>query len=124
MGADWRWLASTKRLQRVSYGWDWDALGDDVKLVAASLKDNVFAALIELGEASREFHWKPWSHDAPWVHRDKLIGELVDVAHFIGNMLVALRVTDEEWEAAYQEKQEVNRQRQIDKYTVEHKERT
>lgn len=32
--------------------------------------------------------------------------------HFIANMLVAIGVTDDEFEAAYQAKQQVNRERQ------------
>lgn len=33
-------------------------------------------------------------------------------------MLVAIGVTDDEWEAAYQQKQAVNRQRQLDGYVA------
>lgn len=43
----------------------------------------------------------------------------MDVNHFIANMLVAVGVTDEEWEAAYRAKQQVNRDRQASKaYTA------
>jgi dimeric dUTPase (all-alpha-NTP-PPase superfamily) len=47
-----------------------------------------------------------------------VIEELVDVAHFIANCLVALDVSDAEWEAAYQAKQQVNRQRARDGYSA------
>lgn len=119
----WRWLESTKALQREAYGYDWDAIGHDLPLVTESLKDNLFAALVEFGEASREFSWKQWARDEPFINRQKLLMELIDVAHFMGNMLLALGVTDEEWEAAYQEKQQINRERQIRGYAVKDKEK-
>lgn len=68
---------------------------------------------------SREFAWKYWATDPAFVNRDHLIEELVDVNHFIANMLVAVGVTDEEWQAAYQAKQRVNRERQASRtYTA------
>lgn len=60
---------------------------------------------------SREFSWKYWARDRAFVIREKVLGELVDVVHFIANMLTAIGVTDDEWEAAYQAKQQVNRER-------------
>jgi dimeric dUTPase (all-alpha-NTP-PPase superfamily) len=42
----------------------------------------------------------------------------VDVVHFIGNMLVSLDCSDEEWEDAYQQKQRINRRRQIAGYSA------
>ena len=77
---------------------------------------------MELAEASREFSWKAWARDVAFYNRDRLVAELVDVSHFIANMLVAMGVTDEEWEAAYRAKQQINRQRQLDGYTVRDKE--
>ena len=38
--------------------------------------------------------------------------------HFMANILVAIGVTDDELEAAYQEKQAENRRRQIDGYVA------
>ena len=61
---------------------------------------------------SREFSWKYWATDDPFVNREEVIEELVDVNHFVANMLVAVGVTDDEWEAAYRGKQQVNRERQ------------
>jgi len=114
----WRWLASTVKLQDEAYG---VTPTRDVVTRAKLLKENLFAAIIELAEASREFSWKSWAHDIAFFNRDRLLEELVDVAHFIANMLVSMGVTDEEWEAAYQAKQAVNRQRQIDGYKVKEK---
>lgn len=50
------------------------------------------------------------------MNRQRVLDEIVDVLHFIANMLVTIGVTDDELEAAYQAKQEVNRQRQRDRY--------
>lgn len=74
-----------------------------------------------MGEVPREFSWKGWAHDEPFVNREALLGELVDVGHFLANCLVAIGVTDREWEAAYKAKQETNRQRQRDGYQVKEK---
>lgn len=114
----WRWLESTAALQREAFGHDWEAIGRTDTHVAASLKDNIFAALVELGEAAREFSWKSWAQDLPFVNRRRLIEELVDVAHFVANCLLALGVTDDEWENLYRAKQQVNRERQQRGYSA------
>lgn len=107
----WRWLDSTVALQRDYFGFDWEAIGRTTRNVAASLKDNSFAIAVELAEASVEYSWKHWATDEPFVNRERVIEELVDVGHFLANMLVALDVTDAEWEEHYQRKQEKNRRR-------------
>jgi len=113
----WRWLESTVALQREAYGFEWTGR-EPVSSVTDSLKGNLLAAIIELGEVSREFSWKYWAHDAPYVNRESMIGEIVDVGHFIANMLIAVGCTDEEWEEAYQEKQLINRERQKRGYSA------
>ena len=107
----WRWLASTVELQREAFGHDPLLVSEDIEKLCASLKDNTFQAIRELMEASLEFKSKDWSVDPPYVNRTPLVVELVDAAHFIANMLVNLRVTDEEWEALYRMKQDRNRRR-------------
>lgn len=74
--------------------------------------------MIEIAEVFREFSWKYWAQDNPFINREKVIGELVDVGHFIANCLVALDVSDAEWEAAYRAKQDENRRRQRDGYAA------
>lgn len=59
---------------------------------------------------AREFSWKHWATDQ-YVNRERILDEIVDVHHFTGGMLVALGVDDDEYEAAYQAKQQVNRER-------------
>ncbi len=73
--------------------------------------------MVELaGEVPREFHWKYWSHTEPFVNRSAVLEEIVDVMHFLANMLIAMGVTDGEFEEAYQAKQAINRARQEAKY--------
>lgn len=107
----WRWLESTVDLQRDYFRFDWEKIGRTPDQVAASLKDNTFAISVELAEAAVEYSWKHWATDEPFVNRERVLEELVDVGHFLANMLVAMGVTDAEWEAAYQAKQEKNRSR-------------
>jgi hypothetical protein len=107
----WRWLSSTRDLQRVAYG------DDDYPKSGEALADSVMmnhtALVVELGEAMKEVGWKPWiTENRGWVNRDAYVKELVDVGHFLANLLVAVGVTDGEWEALYRAKQEINLQRQ------------
>jgi hypothetical protein len=113
---DWRWLSSTRDLQREAFDLDPDRDLDDVGAQATRIKDNVLAAMVELVEMLNEVKWKYWSHEEPWVRRDLVLKEAVDVNHFVGNALVAMGVTDEEYEEAYQAKQEENRERQLRRY--------
>ena len=71
-----------------------------------------------MGEIPREFHWKSWSHARPFFHRARILEEVVDVMHFLANILVAVGVTDDEFEQAYQAKQAINRTRQRDGYAA------
>lgn len=117
--APFRWLASTRRLQEEAYGHV--AAPEDVAATARSLRENLMAALLEMAEVGREFSWKPWAHDEPYYERQRVLEELVDVSHFVANMLVAVGVTDDEWEAAYRAKQRQNLVRQMAGYKVKEK---
>ncbi len=116
---DWRWLESTAKLQREAYGFDASRLG--VRGQATSVKENVLPLVDEAMEVLHEVSWKYWAHDEPFVNRDQVLAECVDLAHFLGNILVAIGVNDAEWEAAYRGKQEINRQRQLEGYRVKEK---
>lgn len=113
--SEWRWLESTRRLQEEVYGKRFDVEGrpDDL---ADALMENYAAACVELGEFMQEVGWKSWAAPRGWVNRDAALGELVDAAHFVANLLVWLKVTDEEWERRYRAKQDVNRRRQASGY--------
>ena len=107
----WEWLRSTYELQTKTYGYAFPLPNE--KEEAQYLLWNVFATQQELAEAAVEFSWKPWAMDEPFVNRDRVVDELVDACHFIGNILVALGVTDEEWIERYKAKQEKNRRRAV-----------
>jgi hypothetical protein len=105
----WKWLESTKKLQEKSFGFklplpEGDALADYVTW-------NHSALVLEAGELLSEFGWKIWTKNRGWVNRELALKEAVDVGHFLANILAAIGVTDEEWVAAYQAKQQVNRDR-------------
>jgi hypothetical protein len=115
----WRWLESTKALQRDTFGIPFDPHND--RRVAMTVKENVLPAIVELTELLSEVSWKYWAHDAPFVNRLEVIREAVDVMHFVGNILVAMDVTDDEWEREYMAKQAENRRRQREGYEVREK---
>lgn len=108
----WRWLESTRRLQEEAYGVDFTALAANPDEVADSIVMNHTALIVELSEFLGEVGWKDWSVPRGWINRDAALGELVDAAHFLANILVRLGVTDDEWERRYRAKQDVNRARQ------------
>jgi dimeric dUTPase (all-alpha-NTP-PPase superfamily) len=113
----WKWLESTYKLQSQTYHYDLEGMVDAVKDGAVDAVDadyfdwNATAAVQELAELREEFSWKPWATDMPFINRDRIRDEAVDVLHFVGNMMVALGVTDKEFWEAYEQKQELNRQR-------------
>lgn len=109
--ADWNWLASTRALQQEAYGKDFDKPVDPDEF-ADSIVMNHSALIVELSEFMAEVGWKDWATPRGWVNRDAAVGELVDAAHFLANLLVRLDVTDKEWQERYQAKQQVNRTRQ------------
>jgi hypothetical protein len=109
----WKWLESTDRLQRETYGYGnmYEVARRDPSVLTEYLDWNQTAAVQELAEVREEFSWKPWAKDEPFVNRERVRDEIIDVLHFLGNMLTSIGVTDEELERAYQMKQEINRQR-------------
>lgn len=111
--ARWKWLRSTVDLQTEAFGVEYPLTGE---VLADYVRTNVTAIVAELGEALKEIGWKPWSTGQGYLYREAFLGELVDVGHFLANLLVAVGITDEEWEAAYQRKQQVNRERQAAGY--------
>lgn len=108
------WIEKTKYLQEEFYGqkfedFDHEQLVDWVRI-------NILAAEDELHEALGEISWKPWA-SAKYFNREAYLGEIVDVMHFIANLLAGAQITDEELNAAYLEKMERNRERQRQGYT-------
>lgn len=104
------WLSITQELQRERYKSDLVSL--EGPAYAASLRQNGFAAIVELGEYAQKRDWKPYKTEGRNEEtREDAIEELVDVLHHIANLLVLERVTDEELSAAYMKKVEKNRVR-------------
>jgi hypothetical protein len=110
----WRWLASTRRLQEEAYrDTNWPKSGE---ALADSVMMNVAALATELGEAAAEVGWKPWASPRGWVNRDAYLRELVDVGHFLANLVVGVGCSDTEWETLYTAKQALNLKRQLEGY--------
>lgn len=103
------WLNSTLDLQRSAYDVDPPYLEGDER--ADFIRWNVLAATDELHEALGEVGWKPWATDR-YFNRDAFVGELIDVMHFIANLLVTAGVTGDELSQKYHSKQSRNRYRQ------------
>lgn len=109
--SSWRWLDSTRELQVEAYGRDPGALdGSDRGEYWTSM---MFALTDEVSEFGKEVHWKPWSKNrGEIIDRSAALGELVDVQHFVANLLLSIGATEEEFWEAYREKQSRNRARQ------------
>jgi len=108
------WLNSTLDLQRSAFEIDPPYLKEDER--AEFIRWNVLAAEDELHEALNEVGWKPWATDR-YFNRDAFVGELIDVMHFIANLLVTAGVTGDELSQRYHSKQQRNRYRQEIGYT-------
>lgn len=107
------WLYDTHALQVEAFGVNPSTLENND--FAEYIRWNVLAAQVELSEFVQELEWKPWRHDNGRPDdeaRARAVEELVDVLHFVANLLVALRVGGRELTRAYQAKQQTNRDRQ------------
>lgn len=108
---DWNWLEDQRKLQVEAYGTDPETLSGDDR--AAYWTEMMYALDDEVHEFGNEVAWKSWAKNrGEIIDRDAAIGELVDVAFFLGNLLLTLGVTDEEFQSRYKEKLVRNRARQ------------
>lgn len=113
-------LKFQERLQRETYKIDVLNLAPEERV--QFIKDQVLAATDELHEALNETSWKPWSSTFGDVAEDAYFGELIDLFHFVMNlMLVAYPGLQPEAlaptiELRYMEKRKINVQRQADGY--------
>ncbi len=84
------------------------------------IRINVLAATDELHEALGEVDWKPWAHGKREVRKDAFIGELIDVWHFLMNLVLAAGYDAEEASVLFYDryvgKCEINERRQLDGY--------
>lgn len=109
------WLDLQHKLQVESFGVDPRVLSEEE--AAGYIQWNVLAATDELHEALQEVRWKPWATPyGGFVDRDRYVKELVDLLHFVANLLLVANVTGEELEVAYRSKHDVNAKRQEEGY--------
>jgi hypothetical protein len=113
-------LMFQERLQRETYKIDVLRLEPEARV--QFIKDQILAATDELHEALNETSWKPWSSTFGEVAEDAYFGELIDLIHFVMNLLlVAYPGLEPEAlapaiELRYLEKRKINVQRQEDGY--------
>ena len=116
------WLAETAKLQQECYGADYSVFhsdtDSDINATIDYMRWNMLAIDDELAEMRQAMSWKPWQHDEPYLDRDELIKEAVDVLHFVANIVCAAGATDEELDEIYLAKMDKNRARQRDGYRV------
>ena len=117
--SDWTWLGSTVRLQRQAYGHDPSRL--NTRQRAEGIRENVLALMVEAVELLNNVSWKYWAHDEPFVDRDEVLREAVDIGHFQANILTDAGISEEEYWEAYRAKQAINLERQVRGYNVKEK---
>lgn len=79
---------------------------------AEYVRSMVLAATDELHEAMHEVAWKPWKVDQGEIRdRPAYIEELVDVMHFIANLLLVVDADGEEVSQMYEHKMRTNMER-------------
>lgn len=119
------WIGEQERYQTETFKVDFKSMKKDPAKLTDYVTYNLFAAVHEIVEAGQETPWKPWANVDKaefWEsHREKFIGEIVDVMFFIANSLVAVGCTDQELNEAYYRKMAINRQRQAAGYDGKNK---
>lgn len=106
------WLEQTAELQRSAYGSDPDDFPFEKWITY--VREQTLAAFVELGEFIQNLNWKPWGKKKEFpddFDRIEAVEEIVDVLHFVANVLYALGVSDDELNEAYGKKMQVNRDR-------------
>jgi hypothetical protein len=113
-------LTMQERLQREAYATDIGQLTPEQRV--NFIKDMVLAATDELHEALAETSWKPWASTFGEVNDDAFFAELVDLVHFVMNLLLTAvpgadpaRVTAM-LVAGYEVKNAKNLRRQVEGY--------
>lgn len=105
------WLERTLELQRTTYKTNPPALEGEAR--AEYVRWNVLAAIDELTEFLDDFGWKPWAVNQGEIKdRPHAIEEIVDVMHFIANLLCVLDTSGDELDVIYRHKMAVNAARQ------------
>lgn len=109
-------MATQLELQTKSYGFEPSTLEGADR--ANYVRTMALAAVAELIETIDETSWKTWAKDQGAVHsREAFISELVDVWHFVMNLLLVVGCTPDEFFDGYMAKAEKNRRRQAEGYS-------
>lgn len=108
------WIDLTTSLQA-----NFMADGDPVLLEGEAkthfIQWNALAAITEIAEMLDEVGWKPWA-TSRHVNADRVIEEIVDVMHFLGDILRAVDCDGHQLTRVYLNKNLVNAGRQVDGY--------
>lgn len=102
------WLEETRKLQIEAYGRDPRLLEGEERI--EFIRWNTLAVVNEVMEMLDETGWKPWA-TSRHVNEDAAGGEVVDVLHFVANLLLAFGWDDGKLDAAYLRKMLKNRAR-------------
>lgn len=105
--------ANQREMQTTSFGADPMTLEGEERV--QYIKDMVLAATDELHEALGEVGWKPWA-TSRHVNDEALKGELIDLLHFVINLMLVAHLTPEEIHHRYFVKAARNKQRQAEGY--------
>jgi len=115
-------LTAQAQLQREAYGIDVNVADMTIESRVRYIKDMVLAATDELHEALNEAPWKPWTIGVPVINEEAFFAELVDVWHFVMNLLLVAHAgwtpdrVAVELAVRYTTKNRKNLQRQLDGY--------
>lgn len=106
-------LKLQRELQARINGYDVDEQSQEQRIDNISL--NVLATTDELHELLKEIGWKPWA-TSKHINYVEAQQELVDVWHFVMNLMLHLGMTAEDLWTGYLKKNKVNFQRQDEGY--------
>lgn len=103
-----------RELQRKSFNVDPQAITASGDM--SYIRDMVLAAISELNEVLGEVTWKPWVTTPPNVNVDSYKKEIVDVWHFLMNLMLAVDMSADELYELYMRKKKINADRQRNGY--------
>ena len=75
-------------------------------------KSAILAGVAEMVEVLNEMNWKPWKKVKKQVNEKKIKEELIDVLHFVIELMIIWRVSPEDAFKAFTKKHLINMERQ------------
>jgi len=107
-------LGMQRNLQLEAYGLAPDKMDVDTKI--EYIKTMILAGTDELHELLAELDWKPWTQGERKINYDGAKKEIVDLWHFVLNIMLALDMSTDELYRMYMTKRRVNADRQKNGY--------